>query len=115
MTKNQASPLSKVRRVGNLLFLSGQLARGADGMIVEGDIKIQTRQVLANIEAVLESEGATLADVVKVTAWITHPSYMEGFNEVYRSTMPEPFPARSTVICELVAGKVEVEVLAVVE
>ncbi|MDB5694974.1 MAG: putative endoribonuclease [Sphingomonas bacterium] len=115
MTKNQAPPLSKSRRAGNLLFLSGQLARGADGAIVDGDIRIQTRQVLANIEAVLAGEGATLADVVKVTAWITDLSDMEGFNEVYRAVMPEPFPARSTVFCELAAGKVEIEVLAVLE
>jgi 2-iminobutanoate/2-iminopropanoate deaminase len=109
-----APPLSKVRRAGNLLFLSGQLARGADGAIVEGDIRVQTRQAIANLEAVLESQGASLQDVVKVTAWLTDPEDMAGFNEAYRSAFPSPFPARSTVICGLVAGNVEIEAIAAV-
>lgn len=106
-------PLSKVRRVGNLLFLSGQLPRGADGAIVAGDIKVQTRQVLSNIGAVLAGEGADFTDVVKVTAWLTNAKYMADFNEVYRSVFTEPYPARSAVIAGLVAGDVEVEVIAV--
>jgi len=107
-------PLSKVRRVGNLLFLSGQLPRGSDGEIVEGDIKDQTRQALANIEAVLASEGSSLKDVVKMTAWLTDTRHLAGFNEVYRSAFSEPYPARSAVISGLTAGDVELEAIAVV-
>lgn len=113
MTAASGPPLSKARRAGNLLFLSGQLPRGPDGAIVDGDIRVQTRQALANIEAVLAAEGATLGDVVKVTAWVTDASHVAGFNEVYRSVFAEPFPARSTVISGLVAGDVEIEAIAV--
>lgn len=105
-------PLSKTRRAGNLLFVSGQLPRGADGAIVAGDIIVQTRQALANLEAALAGAGASLTDVVKVTAWITDAAHMAGFNEVYREVFAEPFPTRSTVVSGLVAGDVEVEAIA---
>lgn len=105
-------PLSKTRRAGNLLFVSGQLPRGADGAIVTGDIKTQTRQSLANLEAALTDAGASLKDVVKVTAWITDAAHMAGFNEVYRDVFLEPYPTRSTVISGLVAGDVEIEAIA---
>jgi reactive intermediate/imine deaminase len=105
-------PLTKVRRAGNLLFVSGQLPRGADGEIVPGDIAVQTRQSLANLKAALATAGATIEHVVKVTAWLTDARYMDGFNEAYRETFAEPYPARSTVISGLAAGDVEIEAIA---
>lgn len=105
-------PLSKVRRAGNLLFVSGQLPRGADGQIVEGDIVVQTRQSLDNLKAALETAGARIDQVVKVTAWLTDARYMDGFNQAYREAFAEPFPTRSTVISGLVAGDVEIEAVA---
>lgn len=105
-------PLSKTRRAGNLVFVSGQLPRDASGAIIAGDIKIQTCQALANLEAALADVGASLKDVVKVTAWITDAAHMAGFNEVYRNVFLEPYPARSTVISGLVAGDVEIEAVA---
>ncbi|ODP38716.1 MULTISPECIES: RidA family protein [Sphingomonas] len=105
-------PLSKVRRAGNLLFVSGQLPRGADGAIVAGDITVQTRQSLANLAAALATAGATIEHVVKVNAWLTDGRYMDGFNQTYREVFSEPYPARSTVISGLVAGDVEIEAVA---
>lgn len=105
-------PLTKVRRAGNLLFVSGQLPRGQDGAIVLGDIVVQTRQSIANLQAALATAGATLEHVVKVTAWLTDVSYMDGFNQGYREVFAEPYPARSTVISGLAAGDVEIEAVA---
>lgn len=105
-------PLSKTRRAGDFLFVSGQLPRNADGAIVAGDIKAQAHQAIANLEAALASEGAGLSDVVKVTAWITDAAHLTGFNDVYASLFPTPYPTRSTVICGLVAGDVEIEAIA---
>ncbi|HEX4712961.1 RidA family protein [Phenylobacterium sp.] len=109
----QAPPLSKARRAGDLLFLSGQLPRGADGEIVEGDVAVQTRRALDNLLAVLETHGGTAADVVKVTAWLTDRRHYQAFNEVYRQVFGPPYPARSVVVCDLVAdADVEIEATA---
>lgn len=115
MTDFVRPPLSRFRRAGNFVFTSGQLPRGADGSIVAGDIKVQTRQALVNLEAVLAEAGARMDQVVKVTAWLTDAARMPGFNEVYREVFAEPFPARSTVVSGLVAGDVEIEAVAWLE
>jgi 2-iminobutanoate/2-iminopropanoate deaminase len=103
-------PLSKARRAGNFLFLSGQMPRNAVGDIVAGDIEIQARQVLDNLHTVLAANGAGFGHVVKVTAWLTDACHFDGFNRVYREYFSEPYPARSTVVSQLVAPGADVEV-----
>lgn len=103
-------PLSKARRAASFLFLSGQMPRDTKGAIVTGDIEVQTRQVLDNIRTVLEANGAGFAQVVKVTAWLTAPDHFNGFNRVYREYFQEPYPARSTVVSQLVAPGADIEV-----
>lgn len=107
-------PLSPARTAGNLVFTSGQLARGADGTIA-GGIEAQAKQVMANLVAVLADNGCTPADVVKVTAWLTDASYGAAFNTAYREVFGEPYPARSTVVSGLLApdALIEVEAIAV--
>ena len=106
-------PLSPVRSAGSTVYISGQLPRGADGNIVAGDARDQTRQALANLEAALKSEGLELSDVVKVTAWITDADYMADFNSVYREYFAEPYPTRSTIVSALVAPGAMVEIEAI--
>lgn len=109
-------PLSRCRRAGNLLFVSGQVPRDETGAMVQGGIKAQTRQALENLISVLEGEGCTLADVVKVTAWITDENLLAEFNEAYRSILSPPFPARSVVVSRLaVAADVEIEAIALIQ
>ena len=112
--KPQGAPLSKARRAGPLLFVSGQLPRDASGKIVAGDIAVQARQALDNLQAVLADHGATPAQVVKVNVWLTDAADFAAFNQAYRERFDEPFPARSLVISGLVAkgAKVEVEAIA---
>src|SRR5262245_47905030 len=63
-------PLSQGLKVGNLLFLSGQVAVDSDGTIVgRGDLKAQTRQVFENIKTILEAAGASFDNVVKMTTY----------------------------------------------
>jgi 2-iminobutanoate/2-iminopropanoate deaminase len=117
MTRNiSPSPtpaLSAARRAGQLLFLSGQLPRGADGRIERGTIEQQTGQVIDNIEAVLRAHGLDLGDVVKTTVWLTDVGLVSGFNAVYGKRFPLPYPARSTVVSALVApADIEIEVVA---
>jgi enamine deaminase RidA (YjgF/YER057c/UK114 family) len=69
--------------------------------------------VLDNLEAVLASAGASLADVVKTTVWLTDGGLFGEFNDVYRTRFGTPYPARSTVIARLaVPVLVEIEAIA---
>ena len=106
-------PLSPVRFAGSTAYISGQLPRGADGNIVVGDMRDQTWQALANLEAILKSEGLKFSNVVKVTAWITDADFMADFNSVYREFFTEPYPTRSTIVSALVVPDAMVEVEAV--
>jgi 2-iminobutanoate/2-iminopropanoate deaminase len=99
-----------------LVHTSGQV--GLDprrNEIVAGGVAAETRQVLANLEAVLAASGCTLADVVKTTVFLLDMADFDAMNKVYGQAFSEPFPARSTVA---VAGlpknaRVEIEVVAV--
>ena len=108
-----AIPLSRTRRAGPLLFVSGQLPRTPQGGMITGDIGDQTRQALANLATILESEGLSLADVVKTTVWLTSAEHAPGMNAAYAQLFPQPYPTRSTVISGLVAdADVEIEAIA---
>jgi 2-iminobutanoate/2-iminopropanoate deaminase len=102
-------------RAGNLLFTAGQVGiNPATGELAGESIEAQTAQVLENLKGVLEAEGATLADVVKVTAFLTDMSLFAGYDSVYRTYFPEPRPARSSVGAKLAgAFLVEIEAVAV--
>lgn len=106
-------PLSPVRKGAGLVFISGQLPR-RDGVMIAGDIRAQTEQVINNLEARLAGEGLGLADVVKTTVWLTDKSLAAEFNAVYAARFPEPYPARSTIVSGLIAdADIELEAIAV--
>jgi reactive intermediate/imine deaminase len=106
-------PFSKAVRAGDFVFVSGQMATGADGQLVDGGIEVQTRRVMDNIKAILAEAGCTMADVVKCTCWIDDPRDFGRFNAAYREYFGDEPPARSTVRAELVLdGKLEVEAIA---
>lgn len=106
-------PLSMARVAKDLIFTSGQLPRGDDGALVAGGIEAQTEQALANLERALAQEGASLKDVIKVTAWLTDASHAAGYNQVYARAFPTPYPARSTVISGLLMDEALVEIEAI--
>ncbi len=98
-----------------VVFLSGQTPIDpATGRLVDGDIGAQTRQVFANLSAVLVAGGLSLDDVVKVNVYLTTMADFAGMNEVYRSVFTAPYPARTTVaVHELPLGaQVEIEAIA---
>ena len=105
--------LSPVRFAGSTVYISGQLPRGQDGKIITGDMQDQTRQALANLKAILQSEDLQLSNVVKVTAWITDADYMADFNSAYCEYFAEPYPARSTIVSALVVPDAMVEIEAI--
>jgi len=105
------APLSPALRVGPFLFISGQVALDpASGALVGKDIRTQTRQTLQNFRSLVEAAGLTMADVVKINAFLTDPADFAGMNEVYREFFPEPFPVRSTVSIRLPNPDLRVEI-----
>lgn len=114
-TTPAASPYSPGLRVGDFVFVSGQVPRDpATGKLVGETIEEQTTQVLENIKAILAAGGATMADVVKVSAHLTDLSLFERYNEVYVSYFPDPKPVRTTVGSQLLGFLVEIDAIAYV-
>ena len=100
---------------GDLVFLSGQLGLdAATGRLVEGDVSAQARQSLENLTAVLEAAGLGFAHVVKTVIFLTDMADFAAVNEVYKSYVAEPYPARSTIAVAALplAAKVEIEMIA---
>ena len=91
----QPLPFSEAVRVGDVLYLSGQLGRGPDGKLPEG-IEAQTRQTLDNIGATLKLAGLTHADIFHCTAMLSDMKLWPDFNKAYVTYFPEgKRPARS--------------------
>jgi 2-iminobutanoate/2-iminopropanoate deaminase len=102
-------------RAGDFLFVSGQVPREpATGQIVGETIEEQTAQVLENLKAILEAGGATMADVVKVSAHLTDLSLFDRYNKVYATYFPDPKPTRTTVGSQLLGFLVEIDAIAYV-
>lgn len=106
-------PLSPAVRCGDFVYVSGQVPVDDDKNIVEGDITVQTRQVMENIRKALDMAGCDLGDVIKTTAWLRDRDDFPAFNEAYGAFFPENPPARSTTEARLMIDiAVEIEAIA---
>jgi 2-iminobutanoate/2-iminopropanoate deaminase len=109
-------PYSQGIRAGAMVFCSGQV--GLDpktGELVGGGVEAQTRQVLANLTAVLAAAGAGLDNVVKTTVYLTDLDDFQRMNAIYGEHFPGVAPARATVqVSRLPKGaQVEIDAIAV--
>ena len=105
-----------VKAEGNrLLFISGMTARDKEGKVVgKGDIKLQTRQVLENIKAVLEEAGATFEHIVKVTVYITDMNLFKDIHQVRAEYFKKDYPASTMVqVSGLVSEDLLIEIDAI--
>ncbi|WP_332611024.1 RidA family protein [Achromobacter sp. ESBL13] len=110
VVEGRAQPRGKfphVKRAGDFLFVSGTSSRrpdnsfvgaDADAMgVLDADIRAQTRAVIENIKAILESAGASLQDLVEVSTYLVDMGDFKGYNEVYAEYFDYDGPARTTV------------------
>jgi len=108
-----AGPYSPVVESGDLVFTAGQVAHDGDGNLVEGGTEEQTRRAIENVQTCLAAAGSTLADVLKVSAFLADLGDFPAFNAVYREYFSEPYPVRTTVGVNLPDGiLVELDAIA---
>ena len=107
-------PYSPGIRVGQLLFVSGQVALDpATGALVAGDVRTETRRVMENIGAILKAGGLSFSDVVRTTVFLADFNDFAAMNDVYGSYFPAPPPARATVQVARLPKDARVEIDAI--
>ena len=107
-------PYSQAVAAGPFVFVSGQIPLDRNGRLVQGDIVVQTVQVLENVKSILAAAGLTLEHVVKTTVYLTDLADFQEMNRVYGEFFLEKPPARSTVqVAALPKGAaVEIDAIA---
>lgn len=113
-----ALPFSKVIKVGNILYLSGELGAKPGMMtLVPGGIGPETRQTMDNIKATLEENGSSMDQVIKCLVMLADISEWSEMNAVYRTYFKDRFPARSAMGASGLAlgARVEIECMAEVD
>jgi 2-iminobutanoate/2-iminopropanoate deaminase len=112
---------SQVGRVGNTLYISGQLGFDQNGeLVAEGDARGQARQAWRNLESILSHYGATLGNLAKTTTYITHWAYRPLVGEARDEFFPDggPYPPSTLVVVQSLAEPrllVEIEAIAVLD
>jgi len=109
-------PFSPAVRVGDMLYLAGQIGTDSTGRVVSGGIGPETRQAMENIKDVLRRTGSSMDRVVKCTAMLADMKEWDAMNVVYASFFPDHKPARSALGANGLAlgARVEIECMAVV-
>ena len=110
-------PYSQAVKVGNLLFISGQLSiRPETNEFMDGNVEVQTEQVLNNIKAILEAGDSSLKDVIKTNIYLQNMENFTLVNKVYNRYFKDRFPARACVEVSKLPknAKIEIEAIAMI-
>jgi 2-iminobutanoate/2-iminopropanoate deaminase len=110
----QGAPYNQAIRVGELVFVAGQLGVDPSGTMVGEGIAEQTEQVMRNLAAILEEAGSSLDRLVKTTVFLVDLGDFAAMNEVYARHVGDRPPARSTIEVSALptGGRIEVEAIA---
>ena len=111
---NAIGPYSQAVRVGDTVYLSGQIPLDPQTMeLVEGDIGARARRVFDNLAAVMQEAGGSLSDIVKLTIYLMDLEQFGQVNEVMAEYFDAPFPSRATVAVAALPKGAPIEVEAV--
>lgn len=111
--KNPNLPFHPGVRAGDFIFVSGQVAKDADGNMCAGPIEEQTRWTIESVRRVLKEAGADLEDVVKATVFLADARDFGRYNGVFKEFFPAALLARTTVEARAVIDtKIEIDVIA---
>jgi 2-iminobutanoate/2-iminopropanoate deaminase len=109
-------PYSPAVRAGDTVYVAGQISIDAiSGEVIRGDVAVETRQVLKNIQNILEGCGASMSQVVRCGVYLTDAADFQAMNAVYAEFFGEAKPARTTIIVAalpLAGAKVEIDAVA---
>ena len=103
-------PVGSAVRSADFIYVAGTLAIGADGALVAGDVRAQTKQVLENISVIVARAGSDMSRAASVTVYLKRSADFAAMNEVYRKYWPVDPPARTTVITNLIVPEALVEI-----
>jgi reactive intermediate/imine deaminase len=107
-------PYSQAVRVGSTVYLSGQIPLDPSTQaLVEGDFAAQAERVFANLAVVAEAAGGSLADVVKLTVYLTDLGRFAEVNEIMAAHLAKPYPARAAIGVAALPRNAEIEIDAI--
>ena len=106
-------PYSQAVVANGMVYTSGQIALTPEGVMLQDDVVIQTKQVLANLKAVLEAAGSSMNHVVKTTIFIDSMDDFGVINDIYEEAFGSHKPARATVAVKTLPKNALVEIDAV--
>jgi 2-iminobutanoate/2-iminopropanoate deaminase len=110
--KNPNLPFHPAVRAGDYIFVSGQVAKDAEGNMISGTIEVETKGTIEAIARILAEEGATLADVVRVTTYLDDVRDFGRYNKVFGEYFKDAVLARTTVEARAVINtKVEMDAI----
>lgn len=106
-------PYSQAVVANGMVFTSGQIALTPEGVMLEDDVVVQTKQVLKNLQAVLEEAGASMDSVIKTTIFLASMDDFVTVNEIYAEAFGSHKPSRSTVAVKTLPKNALVEIDAI--
>jgi len=106
-------PYSQAVVANGMVYTSGQIALTPEGIMLENDVVMQTKQVLQNLKAVLEEAGSSMSKVIKTTIFIDSMDDFTVINEIYEEAFGSHKPARATVAVKTLPKNALVEIDAV--
>ena len=110
--KNPNLPFHPAVRAGDYIFVSGQVAKDADGNMISGTIEVETKGTIEAIARILAEEGATLADVVRITTYLDDVRDFGRYNKIFGEYFKDAVLARTTVEARAVINtKVEMDAI----
>ena len=119
LSTNRAPPptgaYSQGIAAGSFVFLAGQGPRRSDGEWLKGSFAEQAQQTFANLAALAEAAGCSLANAVRVGVYLRDTSNFAEMDEIYRQFFPEPLPARTTIQSDLPGFEVEVDAILFID
>ena len=111
--KNPNLPFHPAVRAGDYIFVSGQVAKDANGDMVHGTIEQETAGTIESIKRILAEENATLADVVRVTTYLEDARDFGRYNKVFAEHFKDAVLARTTIEARaVISTKIEMEAIA---
>jgi 2-iminobutanoate/2-iminopropanoate deaminase len=111
--KNPNLPFHPAVRAGDFIFVSGQVAKDANGNMLSGTIEEETAGTIESIKRILAEEGATLGDVVRVTSYLDDARDFGRYNRVFAEHFKDAVLARTTIEARAVINtKIEMDAIA---